>query len=100
MPLPIPNYIGRFDSANEVSKYCLSAGVCIDLNLECAFDLARIGARVITNTENDLRIPTFDESNINDVIQRILNEKKPVLNRYENSILNYKMLVEHAFTFG
>lgn len=98
VPLPIPNYIGRFDSANEVSKYCLSAGVCIDLNLECAFDLARIGARVITNTENDLRIPTFDESNINDVIQRILNEKKPVLNRYENSILTYKMLVEHAFT--
>lgn len=97
IPIPLPNYIGRLDTPNEVSKYCLSAGVCIDLNFEYALDLARIGARVITNKENDLRIQTFNEDNINEVIQKVLSEKKPVLNRYENSILTYKALMEHAF---
>lgn len=97
VPLALPNYIGRFDSANETSKYCLSASVCIDLNLECAIDLAKLGARVITNANNKLGIPVFNENNINEIIHSVLKNKKPVLNPYADKIISYKNLVDHIF---
>ncbi len=96
VPLTHPGYIGRFDSPNEVSRYCLSAGVCIDSNLECAYDLAKIGCRVITDTPNSVGIPTFNASNINEVIFKLLNEKKPVLNPYESKIMTYANLAENV----
>lgn len=91
----LPNYIGRLDSPNQISQYCLSADVCIDFDLEYAIDLAKIGCKVITSKENDLGIPVFTLSNINDVIRQVAQQKKPVLNPYENKIMIYKNLVDN-----
>lgn len=94
-PVSLPNYIGRLDNPNEISQMCLSAGVCIDFDLEYGLDILKIGGRVITNVENSLEIPTFNENNINEVIRGIINTKKPVLNKYETLIMTYTNLLEH-----
>ena len=93
-PVNLPNYIGRLSNPQDVSRYCLSADVCIDFELESAIDLAKIGCKVITSQENTLGIPTFTLSNINDVISRVAGQKRPVLNPYENKIMTYKNLVD------
>lgn len=94
-PLTLPNYIGRLDSPREMSTMCLSAGVCIDFELEYGLDILKIGGRVITNKENNLDIPVFTQNNINEVIKSVLNKKKPVLNKYENLILSYSQVLDN-----
>lgn len=94
-PLRLPNYIGRLDSTKEMSEMCLSAGVCIDFDLEYGLDILKIGGRVITNKENSLDIPTFNKSNINEVVREVINTKKPVLNKYENLILSYSQILDN-----
>lgn len=96
-PANLANYIGRLDSPKEVSQYCLSAGVCIDFDFECAPDLLKIGARVITSKENGMGVPVFNMDNINEVIAGVLKEKKPVLNKYETNIITYKALADNLF---
>lgn len=95
IPLMLPNYIGRLDSPKEMSTMCLSAGVCIDFDLEYGLDILKIGGRVITNVENTLDIPVFNEENIVDVIRATINTKKPVLNKYENLILTYSQITDN-----
>lgn len=96
IPVNLPNYIGRLDSPQEVSEYCLSAGLCIDFDFNYAPDILKIGGRVITSKENTLDIPTFSD-NINEVIADTLAKKKPVLNKYEVSIISYKALATNLF---
>lgn len=93
--LSLPNYIGRIDSPKEMSQFCLSASVCIDFDLEYGLDILKIGGRVITNVENTLDIPVFNETNINQVIREVINKKKPVINKYENSILSYSQILDN-----
>lgn len=89
VPINLPNYIGRLDSPQEFSEFALSAELCIDFYLEMAVDLAKLGARVITSSPNDLGIPTFQLENINDVIDEQIKAKKPILNPYNSKILSY-----------
>ena len=94
-PINSPNYIGVCGEPYEVSKYCLSAGVCIDFGLQTGLDLARIGCSVVTDTENNVGIPVFDIDNIEDVVRSELSKKKPVLNPYEVPIITYTQFLQY-----
>lgn len=89
IPMPHVSYIGKVFSPEDSSKLCRSASVCIDFGLKQAFDLLKIGCRVITDTPNNLDIPVFTASTINDVIKEVLGKPKPVLNNYEEKILSF-----------
>lgn len=87
--LPHVNYIGRVYAPEDSSKLCRSASICIDFGLKQAFDLLKIGCRVITDTSNNLDIPVFTPGTINHVIRDLLSKPKPVLNQYEEKILSF-----------
>lgn len=87
--MPHVSYIGKVYSPEDSSKLCRSASVCIDFGLKQAFDLLKIGCRVITDTPNDLDIPVFNPSTINGVIKTVLSTPKPILNKYEEKILSF-----------
>ena len=93
--VPHVSYIGRVHSPEESSKLCKSAGVCIDFDFKTAIDLLKLGCRVITDTPNNIGVPVFTPSNINEVIKRVLAESKPVINRYEEKILSYTQFCVH-----
>lgn len=87
--LPHVSYIGRVFTPEDGAKLCRSASICIDFGLKQAYDLLKIGCRVITDTPNNLDIPTFTPANINQVIRDLLGKPKPVLNNYEERILSF-----------
>ncbi len=96
-PVDLPNYIGGCTTPMEVSKYCMSAGVCLDFDLDVALDLAKIGCNVISNAENTISIPVFQDKDIGEVIGVQLKKKPPVLNPYEVKIITYTQFIKYMF---
>lgn len=96
-PVNHTNYIGGCNDPAEVTKFCKSAGVCLDFDLEYALDLARIGCTVITDKENDLGFSVFNEDNIGQIIRDELAKTKPILNPYENKIISYSYFLKYMW---
>lgn len=95
VPLPHVSYIGRVQTPEESSKLCKSAKVCIDFGFKQALDLLKLGCQVITDTPNNLQVPVFTPSTINQVIKEAIAQPKPIINRYEEKILSYSQFCGH-----
>lgn len=96
IPTSHVSYIGSLQNPEDNSKLCKSAGVCLDFGFKQAIDLLKLGCRVITDTENNLDIPVFTPSTINQVIKDVLSKPKPIINKYEATILSYNQFCDHV----
>lgn len=92
-----PNYIGNAYTPAELSAFASSADLCIDFGLEYGLDLVKIGCTIITNKENTIDIPTFNQDNLIEVLRRELGKPKPILNKYDKHVMTYRQFLPHIY---
>jgi hypothetical protein len=91
----LPNYIGNTSNVNTVSKLATSSKVCLDFELTSAYDLAKIGCNVITDSENQINLPIFNEENFLDKLTEALNKKRAVINEMSSLIMPYSQFLDY-----
>lgn len=89
------NYIGNSSNPQFISQLARSSKVCIDFGLNCAYDLAKIGANVITDTENQVGLPVFNTETFLDVLESAIKKTQPVLNPYDQLIMPYSQFLQY-----
>lgn len=91
----LPNYIGNTTDPKVVTKLARSSKVCIDFDLMCAYDLAKIGCNVITDSENQVNLPVFNSENFLDTLNTAIQKKQPVLNPLDKLIMPYTQFINY-----